>query len=170
MGLAFVLAGQHPKEPAYLAAAAGLALGIGIQNFPEGAAISLPVRQGGAYPSATSKTIINKNPAITPIVPKLLLSSGCAWGSCNFSSGKAGWSQCMEIFLDRISFGDCGASCGNFGVSDSFCRGSFDALAACICGGGNDLCGDSPKSKSCCWRQPGQQPLFPALIYGWEQQ
>ena len=32
----------------YLAAAAGLALGIGIQNFPEGAAISLPVRQGGA--------------------------------------------------------------------------------------------------------------------------
>ncbi len=48
VGLAFVLAGQHPKEPAYLAAAAGLALGIGIQNFPEGAAISLPVRQGGA--------------------------------------------------------------------------------------------------------------------------
>ena len=47
VGLAFVLAGQHPNEPGYLAAAVGLAMGIGIQNFPEGAAISLPVRQKG---------------------------------------------------------------------------------------------------------------------------
>ena len=50
VGLAFVLARQYPKEPGYLAAAIGLALGIGIQNFPEGAAISLPVRQSGASP------------------------------------------------------------------------------------------------------------------------
>lgn len=48
VGLAFVLAGQHPEDPAYLASAIGLAAGIGIQNFPEGAAISLPVRQSGA--------------------------------------------------------------------------------------------------------------------------
>ncbi|MCI9174792.1 MAG: ZIP family metal transporter [Lachnospiraceae bacterium] len=48
VGLAFVLAGQHPGDPAYLASAIGLAAGIGIQNFPEGAAISLPVRQSGA--------------------------------------------------------------------------------------------------------------------------
>ena len=43
MGLAFALAaeGAHP------AGAAALALGIGIQNFPEGAAISLPLRQEG---------------------------------------------------------------------------------------------------------------------------
>ncbi|MEY8517440.1 ZIP family metal transporter [Lachnospiraceae bacterium 29-84] len=47
VGLAFVLAGQHPQSPVYLASAIGLALGIGIQNFPEGAAISLPVRQSG---------------------------------------------------------------------------------------------------------------------------
>lgn len=47
VGLAFVLAGQHPQDPVYLASAMGLALGIGIQNFPEGAAISLPVRQSG---------------------------------------------------------------------------------------------------------------------------
>ena len=43
VGLGFVLAGQHIGEPGYLAAAIGLAVGIGIQNFPEGAAISLPV-------------------------------------------------------------------------------------------------------------------------------
>ena len=47
VGLAFVLAGQHPQNPVYLASAMGLAVGIGIQNFPEGAAISLPVRQSG---------------------------------------------------------------------------------------------------------------------------
>lgn len=47
VGLAFVLAGQHPQDPVYLASAVGLAVGIGIQNFPEGAAISLPVRQSG---------------------------------------------------------------------------------------------------------------------------
>ena len=34
-------------DGATLAAACMLALGIGIQNFPEGAAISLPMRQGG---------------------------------------------------------------------------------------------------------------------------
>ena len=43
VGLAFALAasGEH------FAGAAALALGIGIQNFPEGAAIALPLRQEG---------------------------------------------------------------------------------------------------------------------------
>ena len=43
MGLAFALA----PEGEGLAAAAALALGIGIQNFPEGAAVALPLREGG---------------------------------------------------------------------------------------------------------------------------
>ena len=43
VGLAFALA----RDSASLAAASALALGIGIQNFPEGAAISLPMRQQG---------------------------------------------------------------------------------------------------------------------------
>lgn len=47
VGLAFALAAQHPEEPAFYVAAFGLALGIGIQNFPEGAAISLPLKQEG---------------------------------------------------------------------------------------------------------------------------
>lgn len=45
VGLSFALAAQ--KESAALAGAAALALGIGIQNFPEGAAVSLPLRQEG---------------------------------------------------------------------------------------------------------------------------
>lgn len=46
VGLAFAAAAQTGS--AELAAAAALALGVGIQNFPEGAAVSLPVRQSGA--------------------------------------------------------------------------------------------------------------------------
>ena len=46
VGLAFALAAQHNDSSAY-AAAMALAIGMGIQNFPEGAAISLPLRQEG---------------------------------------------------------------------------------------------------------------------------
>jgi len=47
IGLAFALAAQHGSDPALYTGAIALALGIGIQNFPEGAAISLPLRQEG---------------------------------------------------------------------------------------------------------------------------
>lgn len=43
VGLAFALVGQGES----LASALALALGIGVQNFPEGAAVSLPLRQLG---------------------------------------------------------------------------------------------------------------------------
>ena len=44
VGLAFALAAEGEG----MAGAAALALGIGIQNLPEGAAISLPLRQEGS--------------------------------------------------------------------------------------------------------------------------
>ena len=47
VGLAFAMAAQHPEDSSLFAVAFALALGIGIQNFPEGAAISLPLRQEG---------------------------------------------------------------------------------------------------------------------------
>ncbi|MDR1667941.1 MAG: ZIP family metal transporter [Bacteroidales bacterium] len=47
VGLSFALAGQHGSDPTLYAAAMALALGVGIQNFPEGAAISLPLKQEG---------------------------------------------------------------------------------------------------------------------------
>ncbi len=47
VGLTFAYAAQHQADPSLLAAAMALALGMGIQNFPEGAAISLPLRQEG---------------------------------------------------------------------------------------------------------------------------
>ena len=47
VGLSFARAAQHGGDVAIYAAAMALALGIGIQNFPEGAAVSLPLRQEG---------------------------------------------------------------------------------------------------------------------------
>ena len=47
VGLAFVLASQHGADAAQYSAALALATGIGIQNFPEGAAVALPLRQEG---------------------------------------------------------------------------------------------------------------------------
>lgn len=47
VGLSFALAAQHGVDSAQFAAAAALAIGIGIQNFPEGAAISLPLHGEG---------------------------------------------------------------------------------------------------------------------------
>ena len=46
IGVSFANAAAS-RSPAQLTAAAALALGIGIQNFPEGAAISLPLLQEG---------------------------------------------------------------------------------------------------------------------------
>ncbi|WP_343208436.1 ZIP family metal transporter [Anaerolentibacter hominis] len=48
VGLSFALAAQH-NDPALYTTAMALAIGIGIQNFPEGAAISLPLRQEGLH-------------------------------------------------------------------------------------------------------------------------
>jgi ZIP family zinc transporter len=47
VGLSFALAVQSPENAGLFASAMALALGIGIQNFPEGAAISIPLRQEG---------------------------------------------------------------------------------------------------------------------------
>ena len=46
VGLSFALAAQHGDPAAYTGAMA-LAVGMGVQNFPEGAAISLPLKQEG---------------------------------------------------------------------------------------------------------------------------
>jgi len=45
VGLAFALAAQYQNEAMLYASAMALAIGIGVQNFPEGAAVSLPLLQ-----------------------------------------------------------------------------------------------------------------------------
>lgn len=49
VGLAFALAAENPQDPALFSGAVALALGIGIQNYPEGTAVALPlIREGMA--------------------------------------------------------------------------------------------------------------------------
>lgn len=43
VGMAFALAAQNPDNAAFLSGAVALALGIGIQNYPEGAAVAFPL-------------------------------------------------------------------------------------------------------------------------------
>lgn len=64
VGLSFALAAQGGSEPALFASA--LALGIGIQNFPEGAAISLPLRQEG-MPAGRAFACGSLSGAVEPI-------------------------------------------------------------------------------------------------------
>ena len=47
LGLTFALAAQHGGDSAMYASAIALAIGMGIQNFPEGAAVALPLRKEG---------------------------------------------------------------------------------------------------------------------------
>ena len=47
VGLAFAMAASEPGNSALFSGAAALALGIGIQNYPEGTAVSLPLRSDG---------------------------------------------------------------------------------------------------------------------------
>ncbi|MDR1519645.1 MAG: ZIP family metal transporter [Planctomycetota bacterium] len=86
VGLSFALAAQHGGDPALLASAMALAIGIGIQNFPEGAAISLPLRQegfgvgkafllgclSGAVEPASSLLVVLAAGLIAPFMPLLL--------------------------------------------------------------------------------------------------
>lgn len=66
VGLSFALAAQGGSEPALFASALALALGIGIQNFPEGAAISLPLRQEG-MPAGRAFACGSLSGAVEPI-------------------------------------------------------------------------------------------------------
>lgn len=47
VGLSFAIAAKENADMATFAPAIALAVGIGIQNFPEGAAVSLPLKQSG---------------------------------------------------------------------------------------------------------------------------
>ena len=47
MGIAFAMADQFANEPEFLSGAIALTIGIGIQNYPEGTAVALPLMQDG---------------------------------------------------------------------------------------------------------------------------
>ena len=69
VGLAFALVSGGEG----FAGAAALAMGIGIQNFPEGAAVALPLRQGGwSRPRAFGVLAALAAAGVDPLMPWLL--------------------------------------------------------------------------------------------------
>lgn len=66
VGFSFALAAQHGGDPALFAAAMALSIGVGIQNFPEGAAISLPLRQEG-MPAAKAFVLGSLSGLVEPV-------------------------------------------------------------------------------------------------------
>lgn len=66
IGLAFAMAAQNPGEPALLSGAVALAVGIAIQNFPEGTAVALPLIQNG-FSKKTAFFIGSMSAVVEPI-------------------------------------------------------------------------------------------------------
>ena len=99
VGLAFAAAAG--KESAALAAAAAVALGIGVQNIPEGAAIALPLRQGG-FSVRRSFALGAASGAVEPVfgvIAALMISaaSGLMPGLMAFSAGAMMWVVFSEM-------------------------------------------------------------------------
>ena len=86
MGLSFALALSQPDNPALFSGAVAMAVGIGIQNYPEGTAVALPLLTDGVAKrkafligsaSAIVEPISGVSAAvlatfITPVMPLLL--------------------------------------------------------------------------------------------------
>jgi len=66
LGLTFALAAQHSGELAMYASAFALALGLGIQNFPETAAVAISLRQEG-FSSGKSFRLACMSGALEPV-------------------------------------------------------------------------------------------------------
>ncbi len=84
VGLSFARAAQHGGDVAIYASAMALALGIGIQNFPEGAAVSLPLRQEGlslkrAFLMGSMSGIVEPVFGILTVVAAALIAPYMPW-------------------------------------------------------------------------------------------
>jgi len=91
VGLAFARAAQHGGDWALYAAALALALGIGIQNFPEGAAVSLPLRQEGmrvgrAFAMGSMSGIVEPVFGIATVLLSALIAPYMPW-MLSFAAG-----------------------------------------------------------------------------------
>lgn len=91
VGIAFAMADQLSSEPEFLSGAIALAIGIGIQNYPEGSAVALPLMQDGM--SKKNAFFIGSLSAIVEpifgVLAALLSSLVISWmpGLLSFASG-----------------------------------------------------------------------------------
>ena len=114
VGLAFALAAD--SGGAALAAAAAVALGIGIQNIPEGAAIALPLRQGGMslWRSFACGALSGSVEPVFGVLAALSISlcSGVMPGLMAFSAGAMVWVVFSEMLPEACAKRDGAIAAG----------------------------------------------------------
>lgn len=121
VGLAFALAVTASADTALFAAATALAFGIGIQNFPEGAAISLPLYRDGikksrAFAIGTMTGIVEPVFGVLAAMCASLVSPLMPW-LLSFAAGAMVYVVAEEL-IPRAN--ENGKTCGSIGVIAGF--------------------------------------------------
>ncbi len=106
VGLACVLAAKSASA-AELAAAAALALGIGLQNFPEGAAVSLPLCQEGfskkrSFTYGMLSAIVEPIGAVVAVLLATVIAPTLPW-LLSFSAGAMIYAVAAELIPQSYS-------------------------------------------------------------------
>lgn len=122
VGLSFALAAQHGVDSPVYASALALALGIGIQNFPEGAAVSLPLRQEGltktkAFFIGSLSGIVEPIFGIAAVLIAALLTPYMPW-LLAFAAGAMLY-VVVEELIPEANLGEH-SNVGTFGVMGGF--------------------------------------------------
>ncbi|MCL2137361.1 MAG: ZIP family metal transporter [Coriobacteriia bacterium] len=122
VGLAFALAAQHSNDPALLSSAIALCIGLGIQNFPEGAAISIPLRQEG-MPAAKAFVFGSLSAIVEPIFGILVvLAAGALRPAMPWLLAAAAGAMMFVVVEDLIPEARLGehSNLGTLGVMGGF--------------------------------------------------
>lgn len=122
VGLSFALASQYGSDPAAYASALALAIGIGIQNFPEGAAVSLPLHQEGlsrgkAFFLGSMSGIVEPAFGISVVLVATLIMPYMPW-LLAFAAGAMMY-VVVEELIPEAHLGEH-SNAGTFGVMSGF--------------------------------------------------
>jgi ZIP family zinc transporter len=124
VGVAFGAASEAANPTAAVLAAISVSLGIGIQNFPEGAAVSIPLRQEGL--SRTRSFLYGQASGlvepIAAVIGSLFLSSfvPLLTYSLYFSAGGIIYVLFVELFTEAQATTDSKHHYGVFGAMSGF--------------------------------------------------
>lgn len=122
VGISFALAASS-GDPALMTAAFALALGIGIQNFPEGAAIALPLRQDGmgrgrAFLAGAASGLVEPVFALLTVLAAGSIQPLLPW-LLSFAAGAMLY-VVVEELIPEANLTESGGHLGTLGVMSGF--------------------------------------------------